>query len=183
MAPMVPPLAQSDSKARFFARLGLDSSNPTHKRVYSLMKLEAGEGRRRLMESQTSSTAQIHEAAWQREVLRIFEHARPETRAVYQFGHDTSHDASGNEVVDNWIIRWMLWHVFRYRDYRNRSRPPGPNPPPPPSSSSSSDDEQGPPSTGSGGVGGSSSSSARKAKAIGSPSNPYWDPIRDQWQN
>ena len=23
---------------------------------------------------------------------------------------------------DNWIIRWCLWHVFRYRDERNRSR-------------------------------------------------------------
>lgn len=109
MAPIVPALAQSESKGRFFTRLGLDPSNPTHKRVYALMKLEAAEGRRRLLESQTSDTAQIHEAAWQREMLRIFEEARPETKAVYQFGHDTA----DNDVVDNWIIRWLLWHVFR----------------------------------------------------------------------
>ncbi|KAK4498083.1 hypothetical protein PRZ48_010739 [Zasmidium cellare] len=166
MAPIVPPLAQSDSKARFFARLGLDPANPIHKRVYSLMKLEAAEGRRRLMEGQTSSTAQIHEAAWQREVLRIFEQARPETRAVYRFGQDTSQDANGVELVDNWIIRWMLWHVFRYRDYRNRNRPPGPNPPPPPSSSSSSDDEQDPPSANPGARGETSGRAGKFMKTV-----------------
>lgn len=80
--------------------------------------MEAAEGRRRLLASQASSTAQIHETAWQNEVLRIYNDAQPQTRAVYQFGHDVA-DA---QVPDNWIIRWMLWHVFRYRDYRNKQQ-------------------------------------------------------------
>lgn len=39
MAPLVLSLAQSESKARFFERLGLDQTDRTHKRVYALMKV------------------------------------------------------------------------------------------------------------------------------------------------
>lgn len=81
-------------------------------------QMEAAEGRKRLLEGQATSTAQIHESAWQREVLRIYHDAQPQTRAVYQFGHDTADP----HTPDNWIIRWMLWHVFRYRDYRNKQQ-------------------------------------------------------------
>lgn len=80
--------------------------------------MEAADGRRRLLENQAGSTAQIHETAWQNEVLRIYNDAQPQTRAVYQFGHDLADP----QAPDNWIIRWMLWHVFRYRDYRNKQQ-------------------------------------------------------------
>lgn len=33
--------AQSDSKTRFFERLGLDPGDATHKRVYALMKVRS----------------------------------------------------------------------------------------------------------------------------------------------
>lgn len=81
--------------------------------------MEAAEGRKRLLEGQQSSTAQIHEVAWQSEVMRIYNQAQPQTLAVYRFGHDVADPQN----PDNWIIRWMLWHVFRYRDYRNKNRP------------------------------------------------------------
>lgn len=81
-----------------------------------LLQTEAATARRRILEGQDTSTAQVHEAAWAREVLRIYQDARPETKAVYQFGHDL-------QTGDNWIIRWVMWHVFRYRDYRNKGRP------------------------------------------------------------
>lgn len=63
------------------------------------------------------SNAQISETAIHREIMRIYHTARRETREIYDLGHD-------NERVEeeNWIIRWMLWHVFRYRDNRNRHR-------------------------------------------------------------
>jgi hypothetical protein len=83
--------------------------------------MEAAEGRRRLLEGQAGSTAQIHETAWHNEVLRIYNDAQPQTRAVYQFGHDVADP----RAPDNWIIRWMLWHVFRYRDYRNKQQRSG----------------------------------------------------------
>ncbi|KAM3413720.1 hypothetical protein BST61_g10409 [Cercospora zeina] len=179
MAPQVPALAQSESKARFFARLGLDPTNGTHRRVYNLMKMEAAEGRKRLLEGQAMSTAQIHEYAWQREVLRIYHDAQPQTRAVYQFGHDTADP----NAPDNWIIRWMLWHVFRYRDYRNKQQRQANG-----TGSGDDDDEHSsdllsPPDSESSRKGSTSSTAASSTQAgqdsLG-PSRTYWDPVRDQ---
>lgn len=90
------------------------------------------EGRRRMTESQDVlvpslrgnanveppySNAQISETVTHREILRIYRMARPETRVIYDLGRDTERIEE-----ENWVIRWMLWHVFRYRDSRNRNR-------------------------------------------------------------
>ncbi|EGP86818.1 unnamed protein product [Zymoseptoria tritici ST99CH_1A5] len=173
MAPLVPSLAQSESKQKFFARLGLNPSDPVHKRVYALMKMEAAQARRRLLESQTSSTAQIHESAWQREVMRVYDDACIETKAVYNFGHDTE-----NRIrPDNWIIRWLLWHVFRYRDYRNKGRPGNA-----PDGSSGEGDADSTPSDSPTPHGDTSSSDSKTGKESAGGSKRYWDPIREQWQ-
>lgn len=95
-----------------------------------MMKEEAVEGRRRMTESQGAlvpdlktgveppySHAHVSETAVHREILIIYQLARPETRRVYDLGRDT-----GRVEEENWIIRWMLWHVFRYRDNRNKCR-------------------------------------------------------------
>jgi hypothetical protein len=39
MAPQYAPLAQSESKARFFERLGLDQRNESHRRLYAMIKV------------------------------------------------------------------------------------------------------------------------------------------------
>jgi hypothetical protein len=65
------------------------------------------------------SNAQISETVTHREILRIYRMARPETRVVYDLGRDTA-----RVEEENWVIRWMLWHVFRYRDSRNKNRRP-----------------------------------------------------------
>lgn len=39
MAPQVRALAQSESKARFMARLGLDERRDEHKQLYTMMKV------------------------------------------------------------------------------------------------------------------------------------------------
>jgi hypothetical protein len=39
MAPQLPPLARSDSKAKFFERLGLSAQKSTDNRIYELMKV------------------------------------------------------------------------------------------------------------------------------------------------
>ncbi|KAF7190622.1 hypothetical protein HII31_07781 [Pseudocercospora fuligena] len=184
MAPQLPALAQSESKARFFARLGLDLTNGTHRRVYNLMKMEAAEGRKRLLEVQASSTAQIHEDAWQGEVMRIYDEAQPQTLAVYRFGHDVADP----EHPDNWIIRWMLWHVFRYRDYRNKNRPE--KSPRDDRDPSSEDEDEGDKrrrtsassnaSKNSTTAAGTSGSSTQPADSAPTPSRTYWDPVRNQ---
>lgn len=53
-----------------------------------------------------------------REILQIYQKASEKTKAVYELGHDTV----GVEE-ENWIIRWLLWHAFRYRDQRNNRKP------------------------------------------------------------
>lgn len=53
-----------------------------------------------------------------REILQIYRKASDQTRAVYELGHSTD----GVEE-ENWIVRWLLWHAFRYRDQRNNRRP------------------------------------------------------------
>jgi hypothetical protein len=63
------------------------------------------------------SHAHVTETAIHREILRIYQLARPLTRQVYDLGRDTE-----RVEEENWVIRWMLWHVFRYRDNRNRNR-------------------------------------------------------------
>lgn len=58
---------------------------------------------------------QMDEEALQREVREIYRRAKPETRILYDLGREVY---LGKE--ENWIIRWLLWHAFRYRDDRNR---------------------------------------------------------------
>ncbi|EME38351.1 hypothetical protein DOTSEDRAFT_181475 [Dothistroma septosporum NZE10] len=131
MAPTAQYLAQSESKARFFDRLGLDDGNKMHRHLYSLMKAEAVDGWTRMTASrealipqlQNDSTieppytfGQIDEAAMHAEVWRIYTNARKDTRIMYDLGLDRDGDHD-----ENWIIRWLLWHVFRYRDDRNSS--------------------------------------------------------------
>jgi hypothetical protein len=79
------------------------------------------------------SNSQVSETATHREILNIYQHARPETRHFYDMGRDTQ----GLEE-ENWVIRWLLWHVFRYRDNRNKNRRQGS---PAPSSSENSSSE------------------------------------------
>lgn len=84
------------------------------------------------------SNAQLNETATHREILNIYQHARPETKRYYDMGRDTQ----GLEE-ENWVIRWLLWHVFRYRDNRNKNRRQGsPDPRSPSSSENSSSESQ-----------------------------------------
>ncbi|CAD0014565.1 unnamed protein product [Aureobasidium pullulans] len=119
MAPQLASLARSDSKTKFFQRLGLSPERKSDNRLYELMK--------------------------------IYREASPETKTMYEKGHDTE---SFNE--ENWIIRWMLWHVFRFRDSRNK-----------PGKSSQVR---------------SKSTSTDEAVSSGHTSNGYWDPVKDAHQ-
>lgn len=61
---------------------------------------------------------QIDKLTIHKAIESIYDRAGPETKAVYDRGRDPAVDAESN-----WIIRWMLYHCFRYRDGRNK-RPP-----------------------------------------------------------
>lgn len=149
MAPQIPILAQSENKSKFLERLGISDHSDEGKRLYAMMKVrvtqcaplsqklielqeEAIAGRARMSASPQSliprlindpnvkppySNTQISEAAMHRETIYIYRTARSETRAIYDRGHYIEGGAE-----ENWIIKWLLWHVFRYRDNRNRGR-------------------------------------------------------------
>jgi len=63
---------------------------------------------------------QITETARHREILTIYRNASPETGSFYERGQFFE---GANE--ENWIIRWCLYHSFRYTDNRNRTRSRG----------------------------------------------------------
>ncbi|PNS20908.1 hypothetical protein CAC42_2839 [Sphaceloma murrayae] len=132
MPPQISILAQSENKSKFLERLGIPDHTEEGKRIYAMMKEEAIAGRARMSASPSSllpqlindpnvkppySNTQISEAAMHRETLYIYRTARPETRVYYERGHYLEGDTE-----ENWIIKWLLWHVFRYRDNRNRGR-------------------------------------------------------------
>ncbi|KAH9839598.1 hypothetical protein Tdes44962_MAKER08053 [Teratosphaeria destructans] len=88
--------------------------------------------------------------------MRIYHLARPLTRQVYDLGRDTE-----RVEEENWVIRWMLWHVFRYRDNRNRNR-------------------RGTSSGNSGEADDNMMEDMRSSKSSGSgrATSRYWDPVR-----
>ncbi|TKA71115.1 hypothetical protein B0A55_07862, partial [Friedmanniomyces simplex] len=114
------------------------------------------------------SHAHISETAIHREILHIYYHARPETRVIYNLGHDRE-----RVEEENWVIRWMLWHVFRYRDNRNRNRRGPPNGSPGDDEDDEDDDtESGDGSTSAGG-------SSTKSPTGAASTTRYWDPVRN----
>lgn len=60
---------------------------------------------------------EIKETAMHREILQIYRRASEKTKVVYELARDID----GVEE-ENWIIRWLLWHAFRYRDQRNNRK-------------------------------------------------------------
>lgn len=47
-------------------------------------------------------------------ISEIWTKAGPWPRHFYDRGH------SQDRKVYNWVLKWLLWHVCRYRDWRNR---------------------------------------------------------------
>ncbi|QIW94672.1 hypothetical protein AMS68_000190 [Peltaster fructicola] len=130
MAPRIPALAQSEPKSRFVQRLGLDDPDKEH--IYALLIAEAGQAWTRLMMDRSAllpnlrddprvqppySVSQVTETAMHRELLAMAANASPQTRPYYELAHD-----SDPIPQENWVCRWALWHVFRNRDQRKKSR-------------------------------------------------------------
>lgn len=147
-------LAPSEAKSHFMERLGLDESNEADQFLYQSMmvslqrrslnagpnihrlQLEAAAGYRRICDNRAAllwklrddvamqppfTFCQIREEALLTEIRYIYDSATPRTKVVY----DLAGRSEGTEPHDNWVIRWLLWHAFRYRDSRNNKAQPG----------------------------------------------------------
>ncbi|KAG8530912.1 uncharacterized protein KY384_004269 [Bacidia gigantensis] len=62
-------------------------------------------------EKEPWSHSQFTEAAVKKAIARIYAKASAMTLPYYQYGETEG---------DNWVIKWMLYHVCRYRDNRNK---------------------------------------------------------------
>ncbi|PIB01325.1 hypothetical protein CB0940_00966 [Cercospora beticola] len=168
----VSALAQSESKTRLFQRLHLCEDDRAHKELYSLMKREAVAGRKRLIEKESAGSP-INETATHAEILRIYKLASPETRTIYDLGKDTD----GPEE-ENWVIRWLLWHSFRYRDQRN-NRIRGGNTAP--GNQANDDDESSGACSSAQSVTPDQEQDSNGSENASARRNEYWDPVRNQW--
>nr|POE47087.1 hypothetical protein CFP56_00419 [Quercus suber] len=143
MAPVVAALAQSESKERFLARLNFVPNDRRAEELYNMMKVdvdpiffisasrsltliiqhEAELGCERMAADNNAlplthgarlanpyNPSLANETTKHREILRIYLHATPVTKSIYDLGHDVQ-----SHSTENWIIRWMLWHVCRYK--------------------------------------------------------------------
>ncbi|EON69050.1 hypothetical protein W97_08363 [Coniosporium apollinis CBS 100218] len=158
----LPKLAPSKSKKEFLRHLGLSEDNEAVRRVYNMMKDEAVAGLQRISQTPHNLTVagsvpqppyssnQITETAMHQEVLRIYSLASPMTRPIYDLGRFRD---GPNE--DNWVIRWCLWHVFRYRDNRNRRPRSSPSESPP------------------------ADPQSRDGSEASGRAGEYWDPVRN----
>ncbi|QIW96694.1 hypothetical protein AMS68_002212 [Peltaster fructicola] len=130
MPPVLRPLAPSEAKSRFIDHLELSRSDRQH--LYALMKAEAVEAWQRLQLDRSAllpnlqhnaaiqppfSNSQISETAMHREIMLVYRQASAETRPCYDLAQNTD-----STEAENWVIRWCLWHVFRDRDRRKKSR-------------------------------------------------------------
>lgn len=119
----LPPLSQSSEKSVIFARLGLTDH------IYRLMLDEAAIGKDRLSKNPRNLTPQsladprvqqpykwdqLSETAKHQEILQIANRASAYTRPYFDRGRYHT-----QVTEENWVVRWFLWHSFRYRDNRD----------------------------------------------------------------
>lgn len=140
-------VAMSTKKTDFFKALGLNVDDPWHRRLYQLMNvslvvqpglvgkprcplsrlqeetevvwesLVSNRSNRRqhsLNKPEPYSYGDFTEAAIEEALRKITQNASPATRPFFE----SDPDSSG----DRWAVRWLLYHIFRNRDARNRTR-------------------------------------------------------------
>lgn len=59
----------------------------------------------------------LSETAKHRAILDIYANAG----SVVKYYYDLGRVCNSVGVEENWVIRWFLWHSFRYRDNRDRA--------------------------------------------------------------
>ncbi|KAM3416910.1 hypothetical protein BST61_g8498 [Cercospora zeina] len=97
-------VAQNDSRTNFFHHLGMSETTYRHRVLYRKMKQEAKAGMRRLFGDPRSLD---QSAARGKTVTPPYTVTQIQTRGIYEI----TRPANGQ----NWVIRWMLWHVIQAR--------------------------------------------------------------------
>ncbi|KAL2359981.1 hypothetical protein RJZ56_007161 [Blastomyces dermatitidis] len=116
------------SKEDFMHALGLDANNPQHEPYYRAMRDEAIVVYNQLNQDSSNLVENLrndpsirppyfwHHIRQERQrwgILEIWRNSRPVTRAWFDRG------ITDGEYGPNWVTGWLLYSVFRSRDFRN----------------------------------------------------------------
>lgn len=143
------PVRQSVSKDEFLKSLNLDLSQLNDRQVFSTMWVGAVIS---VSKSSTHITQEEVTHYWvqnfetsSRDILKNEYRANPGVRQPYKWAHLNQeaidraisqiwstaseksrwyydHGQSAEPSVKNWVLKWLLWHVARYRDERNNKK-------------------------------------------------------------
>ncbi|MCJ1312908.1 hypothetical protein MMC25_006584 [Agyrium rufum] len=118
----------STSKTVLMQTLGLTPGNRDHEELYVTIKQECIIGYDNIISNRSNLIDQykglkgryaynhIRAAAIDNAIITIYHNAQPGVKQWFaHWGVD--------ETPNNWIIRWFLYKIFRYRDARNSRRP------------------------------------------------------------
>ncbi|KAI4148837.1 MAG: hypothetical protein LQ340_004914 [Diploschistes diacapsis] len=125
------PVKQSASKDEFLKALGLNVNSAEDKlrlqqmweEVTSFWVRNFETNDRHILKPEYASNPGVHRPyKWahldpnvvDNAIAQIWKDGRPWSRYYYDRG------ASDDRKVYNWVLKWLLWHVCRYRDWRNR---------------------------------------------------------------
>jgi len=126
------PVKQSASKEEFLKEIGLGAAPAeTRDRLFGMMWEEVthhwnlsfeSASRSMLKPEYASNPAVQRPYKWghlspdriNHAIRDIWANGRPQPRHYYDMGR------SEDPKVYNWVLKWLLWHVCRYRDWRNR---------------------------------------------------------------
>ncbi|KAI9750615.1 MAG: hypothetical protein M1815_001700 [Lichina confinis] len=119
-------VAMSTTKADFFAALGLYQDNPEDCRLYQRMNEEAevvwdvlvsnkANRKEHALNKPAPSFADLTDAAIEEAVRGITDNASEQTRDLFRRGPNSKNGP-------HWPAKWVLYHLFRNRDNRNKTR-------------------------------------------------------------
>jgi hypothetical protein len=62
---------------------------------------------------------ELSETARHREILGVSYDTSDGMMQFYNMGRYSTSISQGVQQEENWVVRWFLWHSFRYRDNRD----------------------------------------------------------------
>ncbi|MCJ1401272.1 hypothetical protein MMC11_004484 [Xylographa trunciseda] len=125
------PVKQSASKEEFLVAIGLNQQDPDDRRKFCAMWAEVTTywvshfetASRTILKPEYASNlgvqrpykwAHLNPSIINNAIAEIWRNGQQWPRRFYDQGR------SDDAKVYNWVLKWLLWHVCRYRDWRNR---------------------------------------------------------------
>jgi hypothetical protein len=146
------PVRQSASKEHFLQALSLNMAHPADREIFTTMWVSQWSRHNCDIVQQAKETQEEATQYWvrhfettNRNILKPEYAGNPGVKQPYKWGHlnresiDSAIDEiargasersypyyelgrSADQNIHNWVLKWLLWHVARYRDERNNKK-------------------------------------------------------------